>query len=168
MADITITNEQDTIIDEVIATLEAGTVPTAVAIFDFVEKTNSVDWYKSARLSGIKTAAIAGVVNQTTEEFLITDLRVGCILHLSIFLASQKVTDEARVTDINKLIDACKILLNADVPSTAVGFYQVDEETMTQRLEWGEPEIDSESKTPWVFAELPVQIAYVTTNEQSH
>ncbi|MCP4309490.1 MAG: hypothetical protein GY788_32370 [bacterium] len=168
MADITITNEQDTIIDEIIATLEAGTVPTAVAIFDFVEKTNSVDWYKSARLGGIKTAALAGVVNETTEEFKITDLRLGCILHLKILLASQKVTDELRVTEINKLIDACKILINADKPSTSICFYQDGEETMTQRVVWGEPEIDSETKTPWVFAELPVEIAYVTTNEESH
>ncbi len=167
MTNITVTNEQDTIIDEVVATLLAGTIAT-VSIFDRCEKSNSVDRFKEVRLSGHGAGAIAGVVNVGTEEFLYTDLRVGNVLTLNILIAAQAKTPTAGVTTANKLIGAVKNLLNGDVPSTAEGFYQVDEDEITQRLDWGEPEIDSDSQKGWVFVELPCLVAYVTTNKTSH
>ncbi len=167
MTEITVTNEQDTIIDEVVATLIDGTIAT-VSIFDRCEKSNSVDRFKEVRLSGHGAGAIAGVVNVGTEEFLMADLKIGNVLTLTILIAAQAKTPTVGATTANKLIGAVKNLLNGDIPSTAQGFYAAEEDDITQRLAWGEPEIDSDSQKGWVFVELPCLVGYITTNKTSH
>jgi len=162
-------NESDTIINEAVATLKAGTFPTAIKIFgNNVYKFNSVDRFKETRRSGTDSIGWAGVVNDGIDEFILTDLRVGNVLNLTILIAVQNKTPETGVTNATKLLAAVKNLLNGDVPSTAEAFYPDGEEDITQRLDWGEPEIDSESDKPWVYVELPCLIGFVTTNETSH
>lgn len=73
-----------------------------------------------------------------------------------------------RKTESQRLVAAIKNLINADVPSDAKAFYAPEEEEITPRLLWGEPETDSESQVPWQFTELNLRVAFVTTNETSH
>jgi len=167
MADTTVTNKPNDIIDEVVATLLAGTISSANA-FNNVEKANSVDRFKETRLSGSDSASLAAVINGGVEEFIITDENVGNVLSLTILICSQSNTESNSVTSVTELVAAVKNLLNGDVPDDARGFYAVDEEEFTQLLDWDEPEYDTESKKNWAFAELPCRIAFVTTTETSH
>ena len=164
------TNESDTIINEIVATLKAGTFPTAIKIFgNNVYKVNSVDRFKETRLSGKDSIGWAGVVNVGVEEFDITDFRVGNILELTILVCVQNKTPATGVTNINKLVAAVKNLLNGDVPSTAEGFFPPESDgEMTERIAWGEPEYDTDKTKPWAFAELPCFISYVTASTTSH
>ena len=167
MTAITVTNIPDTIIDEMVATLLAGTISTA-SIFDVCEKTNSVDRFKETRLSGHGNAAIAAIMSGPIEESILTDERVGNVIEFTILTASQATPETANVTEAKKLTAAVKNLLNGDIPSSAAGFFKIDDEAMTLRIAWGEPEYDVDSKKPWAFGETPCFIAYVTTNDTSH
>ncbi len=163
------TNESDTIINEAVATLKAGTFPTAIKIFGVnVHKANSVDRFKETRLSYSGSVGIAGVVNGPVEEFVLTDERVGNVLPLTIIIGVQSKTPEIGVTNATKLLAAVKNLLNGDIPSTAEGFYKIDEDEMTLRIAWGEPEMDPDGIKGWVFIEISCFIAYVTTSDTGH
>lgn len=167
MAGVSVTNEPDDIIDELVATLAAGTWDAGVVnVFEFVEKTKSVELFKDSRLTDSPVAAVA--FDGGIEDSLITDNRRGCVVPLTIFIASQEDPESDRVTDASKLIAAVKNLINADVPTDAQAFYIDDSGEITDRLEWGEPETDTESDVPWQFTELPLRVAYVTAGETGH
>lgn len=162
-------NESNTIINEMVATLKAGTFPTGIKIFGAnVYPSNSVDRFKETRLSYSGSLGIAGIINGPIEEFVLTDGRVGNVLPLTILIGVLSKTPEAGVTNATKLLAAVKNLLNGDIPSTAEGFYKIDEEEMTLRISWGEPEVDSDEIKKWVFIEIPCFIAYVTTSDTGH
>lgn len=167
MANVTVTNKSDSIIDEVVATLAAGTISSADA-FKNVEKANSVERFKETRLSGSGDSSLAAVINDGVEEFVLTDENVGNVLSLTVLIASQSVTESASVTSVTKLVSAVKNLLNGDVPDNARGFYASDSEEFTNRLDWGEPRYDTETRKNWAFAELPCKIAFHSTTETSH
>ena len=166
MANTIPANESNTVINEMIATLKAGTISSVSAFGNRVYKDHSVDRWKETRLSGGRT--VAGIIYVGIDEFVLTDERVGNVLSLTIAIAAQNKQDPDLVLDSMNLTAAVKNLLNGDIPSTAEGFYPIDAEEMTLRITWGEPEQDSESNKQWVFVELPVSIAYVTTSKTSH
>tara|TARA_Y100000310_G_scaffold315428_1_gene365945 strand:- start:195 stop:698 length:504 start_codon:yes stop_codon:yes gene_type:complete len=167
MAAITVTNEANTVIDAVVTQLLAATI-SSVSVFDRCEKANSVDLFKETRLSGHGSAAVVGVINVGIEEFIITDDRIGNVVSLTLLLANQKKTDVDRTTEIHRLISAAKNTINGNRPGTSEGFYVLDAEEIIPQIAWGEPDIDSDSNKSWVFAELPLSIAFVTTNDTSH
>lgn len=167
MAEITIDNKPSDIIDELKATIEAGTV-SDVTIFARCDESNTVDRFKETRLSGLDGKALACIVNEGVEEFIITDNRRGNVLSLTIVTASQNTPEADNVLDATKLVAAVKNLINGDKPSDSVAFYVDGEDEITQRVSWGEPESDSETKKPWVFNEIPCLIAYIADSETSH
>jgi len=166
MATVTVTNEPDDIIDELVATLAGGTwAVLETSVFDYVNRSASVQAFKDSRLTQSPSCA---VILNSVEEYEITDLRIGCVADLTILIASTEDTESDRVVDITKLIGAVKNLINADVPDDAEAFFQDDSEEVTPRIEWGEPDSDTESSIPWQYTELPLRIAFVTTNSTSH
>ena len=166
MANVSVNNEIDDIIDELAATLLAGTwTDDESSVFDLVEKAASIQTFKDSRMTQSPCAA---VVLNGMEDHLITDNRRGCVADLAIFIASMEDVETDRVTDIGKLVAAAKNLINADVPDDAEGFFQDGEENMTPRLEWGEPDSDTESDVPWQFTELPLRVAFVTAGDTSY
>jgi len=167
MAGVSVTNEPDDIIDELVATLAGGTWDDGdVSVFEFVEKTKSVQMFKDTRLTDSPVAAVA--FDGGIEEYDITDNRRGCVLSLTIFVKSMEESESGRVTDATKLLAAVKNLINADVPTDAEAFYHDDSGEIIPRIEWGEPETDTESNVPWQYTELSLRVAYVAAGETSH
>lgn len=167
MAAITVDNKPDKIITEMKATIEAATI-SGTTVFARCDESNSVDRFKEKGLSGMNGKALACIVNDGIEEFVITDDRVGNVLGLTLVTFSQNTPEGDNVLDATKLVAALKNLLNGNIPSDAEGFYPEGEDDMTLRITWGEPESDPDSKKPGVFNEIQCFIAYITTNDQSH
>jgi len=169
MAAITVDNKPSDIIDELKATIEAATI-SAVTVFARCDESNSVERFKEKRLSGLDGKALACIVAGPIEEFVnVTDDRVGNVLSLTIVTASQNTPEADNVLDATKLVAAVKNMINGDIPSDATGFYDNAGEDMILRLAWGETEqADPDESKPWVFNEIPLRIAYITTTDTGH
>jgi hypothetical protein len=167
MAAITVDNKPSDIIDELKATIEAATI-SAVTVFARCDESNSVERFKEKRLSGLDGKALACVVNDGVEEFIITDNQRGNVLSLTLVTFSQNTPEADNVLDATKLVVAIKNIVNTTKPTDSIAFYAEGADEITQRVSWGEPKSDPDSQKPGVFNEIPCFIAYTTTTETSH
>lgn len=167
MSAITVDNKPDKIITALKAAIEAATI-SAVKIFARCDESNSVERFKEKRLSGMDGKALACIVNNGVEEFILTDNRRGNVLSLTIVTASQNTPEADNVLDATKLVAAIKNIVNTSKPADSKAFYAEGDDEITQQVSWGEPESDPDAKKPMVFNEIPCFIAYETLTETSH
>lgn len=162
MAEITVTNKDSTIANAVKTALANATI-SASPVFASVVVTCAE---KQAKQVEFTDSPVAVVKYEHTDEYEITDCRRGQVVNMTLILAAHADDESARLTEITRLKNAAMNAVNGTPPADAKAFGVEDE--LYRRIEWGEPEIDTVGNQPWALCFLPLQVAYVITDDDSH
>lgn len=162
MAEITVANKDSTIVNAVKTALANATIDSVTVFTDVVVTCSE----PSSRQRDFTDSPIAVIWYQQTDEYEISDVRRGQVINMTLILAAHADGESARLTEITRLKNAAMNAVNGTPPADSAGF-AVDDE-LYRCIDWGEPEIDTISNQPWAVCFLPLQVAYVVTDKNSH
>ena len=163
MTSVVSNNKDDTILANILATLQGVTVD-GQAVFEQVTICHSRE---QAHETEFTDSPIAAIVCETTDVYLIAGLEEGCVIRADILVAVSGGTPTVRNRDLTRAINAARNVLNTSIPTLAHGFPDAGGD-YHPRLMLGTPERENDPDDPWAMAWLPLEVAYRTTSDTTH
>ena len=166
MAEITVANQDWTIINDVKAALASATIAGQNAFQAVTVTTAPVQ----ARQCQFTTHPAAIVRYAATREFSSPGDVIGCVVDLELILAtktSSPAADESgRVQEALRLVNAVKNAIHATRPAAACDWAGGD--TFGAAVEFARAEIDITERQRWCVIRLPASFTFVLASPTSH
>lgn len=160
---ITVANTDYAIVSAVKDALANAQI-SSVDVFAAVSIVGAREVFKSKNCI---TSPVAVVRYLGTEETRIqADNAVGEIVSMELILAAQKPTEPERVQECLRLKNAAQNAIHTTPPGDARDLGE--NETLTYRIQFAEPEINTSSNQPWGVVTLPLKISYRLASKTAH
>ena len=165
---ITVANTEWEIIDDVADALKEVTIAGDV-VFPRVVLTTDLEQARETQFSGDTPFVVIRYLG-TTEYECIEGERGGQVqLELLIGAKKDRGVDEAvAVKEALRLTNAAKNAIHLNEPADAVADYMGSEFEFHNKIEWGQPTIDTTEHQPWATCLLPVALSFHLDSSTSH
>ena len=165
MSEITISNTDWSIIQDLRTTLAAATI-LGQPLFEHVAVTTCPRQARQAQLAGAGPRAVVRYAG-THEAPAGDGLLLGCTVSVELLLAVKAGSDEAvRLQQILRLVNAARNAIETDPPSA--GRFWGDGSRWLAKLAWSPAAVDTAERPPWALAALPLKVAYTLPGPTGH
>jgi len=162
MTDITLTNTDQAIIEDLVDALAAARVDGRAVFAKVVAGCSP----QGAIQVHFTASPLAAVLFDSVEEHVTSDLRRGAVLNATLLLAVRQPTEAQRLSEIARLRNAAMNAVAAAPPADARAFAAGGE--LHRRIAWGRAAVDTTAHAPWAVCRLPVRVAYPVAAEDKH